>query len=286
MKKLIMLLCFATMVLFGVSSEVLDSKYFKYDLAGEQILNTTGLKGDYVYISDFSKDFKDYSGTITEFEIPQEIEGLPVIGMTMGALANPYQKNTKNLTKIIVPESIRYLDYGYFDLEYLPNLQEIEYRGNKPLYAETIEIVGKMPQKDKPLYTSFITINNIESSTITIDSDLHFFSHIISYGDINDMGIRIYNKKESIKEIIFDIPEIPKIYSDVEKVTFTSKVKTLSALCFSNCNKLKEVIFPENAKFTYLKTVNGEISAFERCTNLGLKTKTAIKASGYTGSFN
>lgn len=300
MKKLIMLLCFATMVLFGVSSEVLDSKYFKYDLAGEQILNTTGLKGDYICITEIDNDKLKADG-ISEIEFPKEIEGLKVIAIcgTVGEFGEFYNVFIgNNIKKVIIPETYEVVSYSSNkcpETQFTGTTTRPLYFGIKP-YASyddikgNAEINGGLPQAGRKVYfpqsvtfyDSTIKINGIK--TLTVSKNWIFDCKVQSSNGYS------FVESDSIEELKFEegCVNVCRWKSEkLTKLTLAKSIKEIVADAFLGNSSLTEVIIPDGSKYSYPDCWTKSIwksMAFNGCS-LNIKTKSAIRATGYDGEF-
>lgn len=75
--------------------------------------------------------------------------------------------------------------------------------------------------------------------------------------------------------------------SKLTKVTLAKSIKEIVADAFSGNSSLTEVVIPDGAKYNYPDAgayYIFESNAFSGCS-LNIKTKSAIKATGYTGAF-
>ncbi|WP_191013987.1 hypothetical protein [Treponema zioleckii] len=277
-------------------------KYFKYDLAGKAILNTTGLKGDYICITDVYDDKLAEDG-ITEIEFPKEIEGLKVIAICgkVDDFGNVYDLSIGGSIKaVIIPETYEIVNCNLDEsttTQFTGTTTRPLYFGVRPYsdpkYTDVkghAVINGGLPQAGRKVYfpqsTTFydanIKINGIE--TLTVRKNWIFDCRVQQSNGYS------YVKSDSITELKFEEGCVnvcrwksPKL----AKVTLAKSIKEIVADAFSGNSNLSEVVVPAGAKYSYPNALMMgiiESKAFSGCS-LGIKAKSAIKATGYTGEF-
>ncbi|WP_191016868.1 leucine-rich repeat protein [Treponema zioleckii] len=288
MKKILLALSLAIATAFSCFAATPD-KYFKYDLCPLDILSKIGMKGDYVYITNFYEDKMD-EDNITEVEIPKEIEGLSVIGACISG--------SRNITKISIPESVLYINASEYDFWNDDSLKLIEYTGTatKPLYFEggRAVFIGSVPQKGRKVELQSLIVKNC-GDKFEISKDWIFDKN---YANEFKYDFPYYTTplfiNDDIKELSFEkgVTVVWNLSEDrghphivkIEKIILPSTIKTIPCQAFKNLKKLTEVVFPKNVKIEY-PNEGWNNEAFLYCRSLGLKAKQAIKASGYTGEF-
>ena len=298
MKKILSVFC-AVFALAQLSAAT-PEKYFKYDLAGKAILNTTGLKGDYICITEVDNDKLEADG-ISEIEFPKEIEGCKVIAIcgTVDDFGNVNDISIgDNIKKVIIPETYEIVNINSdkcTETQFTGTTTRPLYFGVKPYVGYDdikgyARINGGLPQTGRKvyfprsvgLYDSTIEINGIK--TLTVSKNWIFdckdpYSHGYSY--VNS---------ESIEELKFEegCTNVCRWKSSkLTKVTLAKSIKEIVAEAFMGNSSLTEVIIPDGSKYNYLAAFSKSIftsEAFSGCS-LNIKTKSAIKATGYTGEF-
>lgn len=297
MKKMMAVLC-AVFALAQLSAAT-PEKYFKYDLAGTEILNTTGLKGDYICITDIDNDKLEADG-ITEIEFPKEIEGCKVIAIcgaiSFGNVEDVFVENS--IKKVVIPETYEIVNYTSNknpETQFTGTTARPLYFGVKP-YAEyddikgNAQINGGLPQAGRKVYfpqseifgVPAIEINGIK--TLTVSKNWIFDCKVQPSNGYS------FVKSDSIEELKFEegCTNVCRWESSkLTKVTLAKSIKEIVADAFSGNSSLTEVVIPDGAKYNYPDAWTKNIfesKAFSGCS-LNIKTKSAIKATGYTGAF-
>lgn len=298
MKKILLAFC----AVFALSqlSAATPEKYFKYDLAGEAILNTTGLKGDYICITEVDNDKLEADG-ISEIEFPKEIEGCKVIAIC-GTVSDFGDVNDvfigSNIKKVIIPETYEVVNYtsnNCPETQFTGSTTRPLYFGVKPYAAYNdikgnAQINGGLPQAGRKVYfpqsvTFFdptIKINGIK--TLTVSKNWIFDCKVQQSNGYS------FVKSDSIEELKFEegCVNVCRWKSEkLAKVTLAKSIKEIVADAFSGNSSLTEVIIPDGAKYSYPNAWTKNIfttKAFSGCS-LNIKTKSAVKATGYTGEF-
>ncbi|MCR5046760.1 MAG: leucine-rich repeat domain-containing protein [Treponema sp.] len=295
MKKILLAAAIAVFSIFGVFAET-PLECFYYELCSQKVLDRLGLKGDFLYVS--VKNGDEYPRVI---EYPKEIEGFPVVAIEL-----PYDlmNGRRMVEKISIPETVQLIDRDYSDFQasIRENLVKlIEYTGetSKPLYfvdgtnnAGEAIFVGSMPQKGRKIYCKGVYVRDVGNSFVFTKNFVFDKAH--NNGDFNNENP--YFNSPDVEELIFEegITEMwncgtpnkwSKYNEKLVKVVIPSSVKKIKMYAFTDCANLKEVVFPAGAKYTYETAVgayeHGESWAFAGCSSLGLKTKVAIKETGY-----
>lgn len=298
MKKILSVFC--TVFALAQLSAATPEKYFKYDLAGKAILNTTGLKGDYICITEVDNGKLEADG-ISEIEFPKEIEGCKVIAICgtvsdFGDVRNVFIGD--NIKKVIIPETYEIVNYTSNkcpETQFTGSTTRSLYFGVKPYdgYNDikgNAQINGGLPQAGRKVYfpqsitmnDSTIQINGIK--TLTVSKNWIF--------DCKVQRARGYSfvKSDSIEELKFEegCTNVCRWESEkLTKVTLAKSIKEIVADAFSENRSLTEVIIPDGSIYSYPSAWTKSIfttKAFSGCS-LNIKTKSAIKATGYTGEF-
>lgn len=298
MKKILSVFC-AVFALAQLSAAT-PEKYFKYDLAGKAILNTTGLKGDYICITDVDNDKLQADG-ISEIEFPKEIEGCKVIAIcgTVDDFGNVNDISIgDNIKKVIIPETYEIVNINSdkcTETQFTGTTTRPLYFGVKP-YAGYDDIKGYaringgLPQTGRKVYfpgsegfyNSTIEINGIK--TLTVSKNWIFDCKVQQAHDYSIV------ESESIEELKFEegCTNVCRWNSSkLTKLTLAKSIKEIVADAFSGNSSLTEVIIPDGSKYSYPDAWTKSIfttKAFSGCS-LNIKTKSAIKATGYTGEF-
>lgn len=290
---------FAVFALAQLSAAT-PEKYFKYDLAGKAILNTTGLKGDYICITEVDNDKLEADG-ISEIEFPKEIEGCKVIAIcgTVDDFGNVYDLSiSDNIKKVIIPETyeiVSFISNKCPETQFTGTTTRPLYFGVKPYVGYDdikgyARINGGLPQAGRKVYFpgsvgfshSTIEINGIK--TLTVSKNWIFDCKVQQSHGYS------YVESESIEELKFEegcTNVCGWESSKLTKVTLAKSIKEIVADAFSGNSSLTEVIIPDGSKYSYPDAWTKGIftsKAFSGCS-LNIKTKSAIKATGYTGEF-
>lgn len=300
MKKIFLTAALAVVAMFGAFAAT-PEKYFSYDICPSFILTKLGIKGDYVYIKNVDVDKMD-DDNITTLEYPKEIEGLPVVAIKLAA-SEAWADHP--ITKISVPDSVQWIDiYGFVG----EKVTLIEYAGTKPLYfgmnggasapkheADKALFIGALAQKGRKIYCTGVEVRGIGKSFVFTKDYIYDKASDTEIGESNHP----FFDGDDIEELSFEegITEIGNcgnnkdwgtVNGKLTKVVLPSTAKIIKPFAFTKCKNLKEVIFPEGTKYTY-EMINIDWTktneAFKGCSSLGLKAKSAIKASSYTGEF-
>lgn len=301
MKKILAVL--SAVFAFSQLSAETPEKYFKYDLAGKAILNTTGLKGDYICITDIYCDKLEEDG-IKTIEFPKEIEGCKVIAICgrVDDFGNLYNISIgSNIESVVIPETYEIVNYTsancpatqftgtttrplYFGVKPYSDPKYTDIKGNAEINGGLPQAGRKVyfPQSDN-FYDANIKINGIE--TLTVRKNWIFDCRVQ-----RSIGCHSYVKSDSITELKFEEGCVnvcrwksPKL----TKVTLAKSIKEIVADAFSGNRNLSEVEVPAGAKYSYPNALMMgiiESKAFSGCS-LGIKAKSAIKATGYAGEF-
>ena len=289
MKKILLAAAIAVFSIFGVFAET-PLECFYYELCSQKVLNRLGIKGDYLYVSVKGSEYPNI------IEYPKEIEGFPVVAIEM---PGQLMYRSEQLEKISIPETVQLIDKDdYFKTE---KVKLIEYTGetSKPLYfvdgtnnAGEAIFVGSMPQKGRKIYCNGVYVRDVGNSFVFTKNFVFDEAH--NNGDFNNTNP--YFNSPDVEELIFEegITEMwncgtpnqwSKYNEKLVKVVIPSSVKKIKMYAFTDCANLKEVVFPAGAKYTYETAVgayeHGKSWAFAGCSSLGLKTKVAIKETGY-----
>lgn len=299
MKKILSVFC-AVFALAQLSAAT-PEKYFKYDLAGKAILNTTGLKGDYICITKVDNDKLEADG-ISEIEFPKEIEGCKVIAICgtvsdFGDVDDVFISG--NIKKVIIPETYEIVNFTSnkcLETQFTGSTTRSLYFGVKPYdgYDDikgNARINGGLPQTGRKVYfpqsVGYSNYSNIEINgikTLTVSKNWIFDCKVQQSSDYSVV------KSESIEELKFEegCTNVCRWKSSkLTKVTLAKSIKEIVADAFSRNSSLTEVVIPDGAKYNYPDAWTKNIfvtKAFSGCS-FNIKTKSAIKATGYTGEF-
>ncbi|MDE7121723.1 MAG: leucine-rich repeat domain-containing protein, partial [Oscillospiraceae bacterium] len=236
----------------------------------------TGTLGELTYtINDGYVAISDCDTSVTNVEIPSEIEGLPVT-----EIANSAFENCALMTSVSIPDSVTKIGYKAF-------------KGCVMLKSLTIpdsvtEIVGYSYSSD---YGAFQGCTNLE--TVTIGNGLHAIGKeafkgctsltLLTLGEnVNTIGASAFSGCASLGN--FTIPG--KVITlgnsafygcGISEVSIPESVSEIGESCFAECSKLETV------------TISGGaigVSAFENCkgmSSLTLENVTSIHYKAFKG---
>jgi len=192
-----------------------------------------------------------------------------------------------NLSAIVLPKNIKEINYGAFDHcpikeVYLPNhLKDIRTAfdiDTKLIYPplpnkkQTFkEILESMGQPKNGIVTSKYPDESpfefsLEDSTIFTSLSYHGEEHLVIPEHYKEIDSITYSKTNPLKSIqLSEGLEVIKsgamMSLNIEEIEIPSTVKTISSFAFSDCTKLKRVLFKEGIEYI-------SDYAFEYCTSL------------------
>lgn len=255
-----------------------------------------------------------YLGSDTKIRIPDTIEDFPVVEIANGAF---YYKDVwkheydNKFEYIYVPRTVKIVgDDAFGDVSGLDiDIANLEFIGEKCFYnakfINTDIVLNKnlstaevflFDEEDIPKrgrrkgYDGYISLKIAEQ--LNIDYEQEYRER---YTYVGNKSSHFKNSNITSVEIEDGIEEIPcEMFfgcTELTSVTIPKTVKQIDNEAFKSCNKLENVNFAEGAKITYPEKtyVIGSGSqtgdAFIGCDTLSLKTRSAIKATGYEGKF-
>ncbi len=210
---------------------------------------------------------KKYKGTSTKVDIPETIEGLPVVQI--------------GDTDVIFGETV-------FPHTMYKKSQNIPYTVTVP---KSVKVVGRLAFAS---LKGKITIDTTKLTKIGIgafsDSDLTGTVVITKGCELGDSAfanskitaVVIQEGLESLGSDNFG-GFVFASCSNLKSVTFPKTLKSIARGSFNKCANLTEVIIPEGLKIEYAD--GGDGFTFKFCSSLNLATKAKIRATGYTGEF-
>lgn len=199
-----------------------------------------------------------YLGTSSVIDIPEEIEGFPVVQIGRkeawggGTRFVGYSKNSFTIT---VPKTVKIIEADAF----------AGCKGTINVDFSNLTYIGDTAFNDSDL-----------SGKVVITKDCK-------------LGYGVFGATK-IEEIVFEegITQIGNMEGDslcadcanLKSVTLPSTLQTVDGILFSGDKALTEVNIPEGTKIDWQCS-----RTFNYCTALPLKVKSKIKSSGYTGDF-
>lgn len=235
-KKYICATILFCIVLFGMticaSAKMKENDEYQYEI----------IKRNGIYMHSSENVFGDieqgiylyrYLGNQTEVEIPEEIDGLPVIRMSCAC----FDEN-ENLQKVTIPKSMVWID-GFSNCTNLVNVVMEE--GLRVIGCDAFTNCTSLEKIDLPDSVDFIGGFELDCST---------FSHCTSLKEI-----RLPKNLKRMDNYAFSG------CSSLEKVDLPEKLEYISDGCFAGCSALKSVVIPNNC--TYIAP-----RAFRNCTSL------------------
>jgi hypothetical protein len=199
-----------------------------------------------------------YLGTSSVIDIPEEIEGFPVVQI---GRAEDWGGGT------------RFVGYS------------------KKSFTITVPKTVKIIEKDA--FAGCKGTINVDFSNLTYIGDTAFNNSDLSGKVVITKDCKLGHSvfaSSKIEEIVFEegITQIGIMEGDVlcascinlKSVTFPSTLTIVTGLLFSNDKALTEVNIPDGTEIYW-----EDSRTFELCSALPLKVKSKIKSSGYTGNF-
>lgn len=212
---------------------------------------------------------KKYKGTSTKVDIPETIEGLPVvqIGDTddfAGGTVFPhtmYKKSQNIPYTVTVPKSVKVVEKQAF----------ASLKGKITIDTTKLTKIGSGAFRGSDL-----------TGTVVITKDCKLGPCAFEESKIT--AVVIQEGVESLGEEEFGVSGfVFASCSNLKSVTFPKTLKSIARASFNKCANLTEVIIPEGLKIEYAD--DGDGFTFKFCSSLNLATKAKIKATGYKGEF-
>ena len=201
--------------------------------------------GDYEYyaLDDERVRITSYEGSDAEIELPSEIDGKKVVGIT----SNAFNKCT-TLTSVIIPEGIESIGKGAF--MNCTNLKNVK-------IPNTVTIIGE----EAFSYCYKLTSITIPDSVITIDKSAFYncrAAESITIGNsVTSIGYNAFCLCDNVESIV--IPDSVttigasafKLCRNLINATIGKGVSSINTYAFSECLKLKSItVDPENEYYS------------------------------------
>lgn len=264
---------------------------FKY--RGKQCTATVELlenpAKDYKYFEqDGGIYITQYMGTDTEVEIPSEINGLPVVGLGLDS----YCYSFNNIESLIIPDSVKYIDCGFFRYYYsLKNIRigsgvtyigptlflncseltQIRVSDNNPYYCD---VWGVLYSKDK---TEFISYPLGMGSSYTFPSYVTDISNVtlyeycdvsFSFAGGNSEYVTIdgvtytsdMTKLVSADQSVSGEYIMPDTVTEIERDAFCGNTNITSVIFSDNVTEITYAAFGDCSSLTYVELPDSLIS--------------------------
>ncbi|WP_288516088.1 leucine-rich repeat domain-containing protein [uncultured Treponema sp.] len=211
---------------------------------------------------------KKYKGTSTKVDIPETIEGLPVvqIGDTddiFGEKVFPHTMYTKSQNipyTVTVPKSVKVVGTQAF----------ASLKGKITIDTTKLTKIGRGAFSGSDLTGTVVITKGCKLGASAFEE-----SKITAV--VIQEGVESLGEESVVSGFVF------ASCSNLKSVTFPKTLKSIARGSFNKCANLTEVIIPEGLKIEYADDGNG--FTFKFCSSLNLATKAKIKATGYTGEF-
>lgn len=243
----------------AVSFLVLPAYAEEADLNDQPLEAETGAQeddyitsGDYKYSIQTDDDgnqvafLEEYTGTDTEIEIPEEIDGLSVTGLG----DYTFYLNDK-ITEVTISENLA--DFGYFPFYGCTSIMEFKVNEKNEIYKADSD--GAVVGRDGLAIMAYPTGKNPEKYTVA--------------DGIVAINASTFAMCSNLKEITF--PESVEFVGNfafaectaLESIVLPENLSALSNFMFSGCTALKDVTLPEN-----LQKIGN--ASFYKCESLEL----------------
>ena len=199
-----------------------------------------------------------YLGTSSVIDIPEEIEGFPVVQIGRAEAwggGKRFVGYSKNSFTITVPKTVKIIEADAF----------AGCKGTINVDFSNLTYIGN---------TAF---NNSDlSGKVVITKDCKLGYGVFAFSKIEEIVF-----EEGITQIgIEEYDNLCENCTNLKSVTLPSTLQSVKGFIFNSDKALKEVNIPDG---TIIDWQDSRI--FKFCTAIPLKVKSKIKASGYTGDF-
>lgn len=199
-----------------------------------------------------------YKGRSKTIDIPETIEGLPVI-----QLGKEYSQSFLYGLKdngisytVSVPKTVKVLELNAF----------MDFKGKISIDITQLEEI-----------CNFAFTNSNLTGTVVIKPDME-----IGYMAFKGSKISEVIVQEEVTEL--SPGEYFSNCQNLKSVTLPKTLETMGPMMFRNCQNLTEIIIPEGIKIRYEEAFSGE-GQFQGCSSLSSETKAKIRATGYLFKF-
>ena len=200
-----------------------------------------------------------YKGRSKTIDIPETIEGLPVI-----QLGKEYSKSFLYGLKgngisytVSVPKTVKVLELNAF----------MDFKGKISIDITQLEEI-----------CNFAFMNSNLTGTVVIKPDMEI-GYMAFYGSkISEVIVQ-----EEVTEELSDAQCFSNC-QNLKSVTLPKTLETMGSMMFRNCQNLTEIIIPEGIKIRYEEAFSGG-GQFQGCSSLSSETKAKIRATGYLFKF-
>ncbi|MBQ2661324.1 MAG: leucine-rich repeat protein [Clostridia bacterium] len=193
------------------------------------------------YLNDGEWTVGHYEGTAEAAEVPSELNGMPVTRMESELMCECAVNTT--LKKIVIPETIEYIDMDVLDFFYA--LEYIEVAEGNEYYASKDGILF-----DKKMKRLLYCPKNNNLGEYTVPDTVEEISGGFKYCESLTKVVLPYGLKR--------IGASAFCCTSIESVDIPPKTESIGASAFAGCKKLKEVTIPDS-----LETI--ERWAFQNC---------------------
>jgi len=235
---------------------------------------------EYEVVDGKSVTITGYTGNATILNIPAQIQGLPVTAIGERAFQD------SGLTNVTIPSSVTPIRRSAF--LYCSSLTSITVDNRNPSYASIDGVLF-----DKNIRTLIIYPEGKTARTYTIPSSVtNIGENAFSYGNltsvtipssVTSIGRGAFHSCSRLTSVTIPssvtyIGDYAFIDSGLTSVTIPSSVTTVGWYAFSGCTNLASVTlsrrtqvgegaFPENARITYMDTIDDLISDVENMSD-------------------
>lgn len=205
-----------------------------------------------------------YTGSATEVEIPDNIDGIPVTAIADGRFYNGYTYEGAFLdTKVVsvtIPESVTKI--GDYAFRWCSSLASIE-------FSDNITEIGKSAFYNCDSLTSVVIPDSVETLGVDVFADCDNLNTVTVGAKSIGAGAFYGTPKltsVTITDNVYSIGDAAFVEcTSLETIAFPDSVKEMGGGMFYGCSSLKKVTLPK--EITSLSYWN-RYGFFERCTSL------------------
>lgn len=221
-------------------------------------------------------------GKPSDVSIPETIEGYPVVEIGKGAFSstwvysvvvpktvqkvvNSFACDTHPIRVDINTERLKYIEGGAFN--------RVDFANTKIVLSD-----GCVIKEDDSILRNGDVFSKSNITSIVLPEGLERIPE------------RMFQRCSKLKSVTLPstLKEIGEYAfydcTSLESITFPNSLQKIGVAAFMNCENLKEVNIPDGAEYKYDSA--GVDGAFAGCINFKLKTKAAIRATGYVKEFD
>lgn len=182
-----------------------------------------------------------YLGTESTVELPEEIDGNRVVGISSNAFAG-----NKSVQNIVIPETVKEIgSWAFVDIE---NLQAISVDSKNESFCDEN---GVLFNKDKTVLLRYPSLKQGESYEVS--------GGVVEIAETAFYGTQALKKVE-FPSTLLKISRYAFYYSGIESVIMPDSVNEVGESAFLRCKALKSITFSKNVE-TLAETVLGDCSA-------------------------